>query len=280
MKYKKTQKIIAFLHLLRPEITILGIIGVYTGALAGGSELFSIDLLLAMTAVFLVAAGSMPFNDYFDYEIDKTIHPTRALPKGILKPKTAFWSGIIMFLLALFLSIFVNLPIFLFTVIEITLVCLYEIVSKSRGFIGNIFVSLTTALVFTYGGAVVGNLTKPLFFTIVAFFIFLSREILMDVRDVKGDRQTRVTLPSKIGRKKAVYTGCSILAFSMLLLYIPGFLIFQNMWYLILSIPLLLVTLYAFSLPFIDFENVARTTDILRFTMIQGLILFIFVVLM
>ncbi|MEF8879971.1 MAG: geranylgeranylglycerol-phosphate geranylgeranyltransferase [Candidatus Thermoplasmatota archaeon] len=273
-----SDKIWGFIRIIRPEITVLGMVCVYIGAVSAGAEYFSLDLLLAMIAVFLVGAGSMPFNDFFDYEIDKTIHPDRPLQKGLLKPKTAFWSGIIMFLLALFLSVFVNLMVFLFSVIGITLICLYEIVSKSRGFLGNVVVSFTTALAFSYGGAVVGNLVKPLFFTSVAFFIFLSREILMDVRDVEGDREVRVTLPVMIGRKKAVYMGCFILGFSMFFLYIPGFLIFPKIWYIVLSIPLVAVTLYSLSLPLIDVENVARTTDILRFSMIQGLVLFIFLI--
>jgi geranylgeranylglycerol-phosphate geranylgeranyltransferase len=278
MEYKKSSKIIAFLKILRPEITILGIFCVYIGAIAAGSELFSLDLLIAMISVFLIGAASMPFNDYFDYEIDKTIHPNRPLPKGILKPSTAFWSSVTMFVIALFLSTFVNLMVFLFTVIGVTLVVLYEIISKSRGFIGNFFVSLTSALAFTVGGAVMENLEKPLFFTTIAFFIFLSREILMDVRDIEGDRQTRVTLPVLIGRKKACYVACFILGFTMFFIYIPGFLIFSNVWYLFLSLPLLFLTVYALALPLLDIENAARTTDLLRFSMMQGIILFFFVV--
>lgn len=279
MIYSKTQKILAFIRILRPEITVFAMLCVYVGALSAGLEGLTFDLILAMIAVYLIGAGSMPFNDFFDYKIDKTIHPDRPLSKGILQPKTALWAGISMFVLALFISIFVNILVFLFSVIGITLICLYEIVSKSRGFIGNIFVALTTALAFTYGGAVVGNLIKPLFFTTIAFFILLSREILMDVRDIEGDRQTRVTLAIKIGRKKAAYIACFILAFSMFLFYIPGFLFFPKISYLILSIPLLFVTLYALILPIIDVGNAGRTTDLMRFSMVQSLLLFIFVIL-
>ena len=69
------EKLWGFIRLLRPEISILGMICVFIGAIASGSSYFSNNLLLAMIAVFFIGAGSMPFNDYFDYEIDKINHP-------------------------------------------------------------------------------------------------------------------------------------------------------------------------------------------------------------
>lgn len=272
------QKILGFIRLFRIEITPLGILCVYIGAVSAGSKYFSLDLFFAMIAVFLTGAGSMSFNDYFDYEIDKKIHPDRPLPKGVLKPKTAFWASITLFIFSLLLSFSVNLLVFLFTVIGITLIVLYEIVSKRQGFIGNIFVSMTTSLAFVYGGAVVGNLLKPLFFTVVAFFVFLSREIFMDIRDLEGDQISRKTLPVMIGRKKSVYLGCLFLVFSMFFLYIEGFLIFSKIWYLFLCLPVFLVGLYGLILSFLDIENASRTADIFRFLYIQLLILFAMVV--
>ena len=34
--------------------------------------------------MFCMGAGCHPFNDYFDYEVDKINHPNRPLPQGHL----------------------------------------------------------------------------------------------------------------------------------------------------------------------------------------------------
>ncbi len=270
-----TEKIIAMLKIIRPEITLLSFFTVYIGALAADSTLFSIPILLAMLAVFFIAAGSSPFNDYFDYEIDKKIHPNRPLPKGIIKPETALYLAIALFSFSIIISIFVNMQVFFFTIFGITLIVLYELVSKKTGFLGNFVVAFTTAISFMYGGAAVGDLLTPSFYAVVAFFIFLGREILLDVRDYEGDKKTRVSLPVRIGRKKAAYLGVSYLFVSVFLLFIPGFYLFNTVWYLILIIPVLITTVYAAILPLYDVENSSRTTDVLRFSMIEGLVLFI-----
>ena len=272
---KITEKIKAMIKIIRPEITLLGLFTVYVGALAADSTLFSTKIFLAMLAVFSIAAGSQPFNDYFDYEIDKIIHPNRPLQKGILKPKTALYMGIILFLIGLFISLFINIQVVLFSIIGVTLVVLYELVSKKTGFLGNFVVAFTTSISFMYGGAAVGNLLTPTFYALVAFFIFLGREILLDVRDYEGDKKTRITLPVRIGRKKASYLGNLSLFTSIFLLFIPGFFIFTNTWYLILITPIVLTTFYSAVIPLIDVENSARATDVLRFSMLEGIIVFI-----
>jgi len=280
MSESNTEKIKALVKIIRPEITMLSIFTVYIGALAADSKIFSIPILLVIIAVFSIAAGSQPFNDYFDYEIDKIIHSNRPLPKGILKPKTALYMGIILFSIGLFISFFINMIVFLFSIIGITLIVLYELVSKKTGFLGNFVVAFTSSISFMYGGAAVGNLLTPAFYAVIAFFIFLGREILLDVRDYEGDKKTRVSLPVRIGRKKASYLGIISLFICMFLLLIPGFYIFNSIWYLILVIPLLFTTIYASILPLFDVENAARTTDILRFSMIQGILIFVLLLLL
>ena len=59
-------KIFGFFRFIRPEIIILGVVCVYIGALVAGSELFTFNLLLGMTAMFCIGAGCHPFNDYND----------------------------------------------------------------------------------------------------------------------------------------------------------------------------------------------------------------------
>jgi len=275
----RTKKIIAFIKIIRPEVSPLALFTVYIGAIAADSTLFSIPILLAMIAVFSIAAGSGPFNDYFDYEVDKIVHPNRPLPSGLIKPKTALYMGIAFFLIGLVISFLINLQIFFLSIFGVTLIVLYELVSKKTGFLGNFVVAFTISISFLYGGATVGNLLTPTFYALVAFFILLGREIILDVRDFEGDKKTRVTLPMRIGKKNATNLGVSCLFTSIFLLFYPGFYIFDNIWYLILIIPIITTTLYSSILPLQDVENSARTTDILRFSMLEIIIVFILLLL-
>ena len=56
-------KSIALLESIRPFTTILGLAGAYIGAMVAGAPIISLPVILAMIVVFLVGAGSMPFND-------------------------------------------------------------------------------------------------------------------------------------------------------------------------------------------------------------------------
>jgi geranylgeranylglycerol-phosphate geranylgeranyltransferase len=277
-----SKKLYGFIRLLRPEISILGIICVYIGAIASGSPYFSYDLLLAMIAVFLIGAGSMPFNDYFDYEIDKINHPKRPLPSGVFKPIYGLYIGIIFFIIGLILSSLINLFCLLIAIIAITLICFYELKLKNHVFIGNVIVAFTTCISFTFGGAIIGEFLKPTFFTLICFFIFLGREVLMDVRDFKGDKMNRITLPLKIGQKPAVYFACILILISVGLLFLP---VFYNAfkfseWYVFLAFIVAFVTMYAIIILIQDVKNVGKSSEILRVSMALGLILFLLAIIL
>jgi len=270
-----SKKIYGFIRFIRPEIIILGIVCVYIGALAGGSKFFSIDLLLGMLAIFFISAGCHPLNDYFDYEIDKVNHPKRPLPSGVFKPLSGLYMGIILLVISLILSLLINIYCFAINCIGIVLILLYELYLKNKGIFGNILVAFSVSLTFLYGGAIVFNYLKPLFFSFVAFFIFFGREIIMDVRDFEGDKKTRITLPSILGKKWTIYLGSAMVVTSLVLLFLPFFNESYNIWYGLITIFLVLFTTYTLSLSLFDLKNVGKTTEMLRVSMIIGLLLFI-----
>jgi geranylgeranylglycerol-phosphate geranylgeranyltransferase len=233
-----------------------------------------------MSAVFCIGAGCHPFNDYFDYEIDKISHPNRPLPLGLFKPISGMYFGLLFFVISLMLSSLINIFCFSINILGISLIFFYESSLKNRGLVGNIFVAFTVSLSFIYGGAIVGDLFKPIFFTLITFFIFFGREIIMDVRDFEGDKKTRVTLPLIIGKEFAVYLASVMVIISIIILFIPYFYGLFSIWYELLAIPLALFTIYAISLSLFDLRNVSKTAEMLRITMILGLILFIIAIFM
>jgi len=249
--------------------------------------------------VFCIGAGCHPFNDYFDYEIDKISHPNRPLPLGLFKPISGMYFGLLFFVISLMLSSLINIFCFSINILGISLIFFYESSLKNRGLVGNIFVAFTVSLSFIYGGAIVGDLFKPIFFTLITFFIFFGREIIMDVRDFEGDKKTRVTLPLIIGKEFAVYLASVMVIISIIILlefavylasvmviisiiilFIPYFYGLFSIWYELLAIPLALFTIYAISLSLFDLRNVSKTAEMLRITMILGLILFIIAIFM
>lgn len=268
-------KIYGFLRFIRPEIIILGVVCVYIGALVAGSELISFKLFLGMIAMFCMGAGCHPFNDYFDYEIDKINHPTRPLPSGTFKRISGLYMGLILFTISIVLSLLINIYCFAIILIIIILTFIYESYIKNKGVFGNFLVAFTVSLAFIYGGAIVFDFLKPLFFTVVTFFVFFGREIILDVRDFEGDKKTRKTLPLIIGEKKSIYFGSALAMVSAMLLFIPFINGLYSIWYGLLAIPLTLFTLYGLSLSFFNIKNAGKTTEMLRLSMIFGLILFI-----
>jgi geranylgeranylglycerol-phosphate geranylgeranyltransferase len=272
---KFSSKIYGFLRFIRPEIIILGVVCVYIGALVAGSEPLSLKLILGMIAMFCIGAGCHPFNDYFDYEIDKINHPTRPLPSGVFKRISGLYIGLILFGISVFLSLLINIFCFAIMLVIIMLTFFYESYVKNKGVFGNFLVAFTVSLAFIYGGAIAIDFLKPLFFSLVTFFVFFGREIILDVRDFEGDKKTRNTLPLIIGKKRSIYFGSALVIISGILLVIPFFYGFFSIWYGLMAIPLILFTLYSLSLSFLNFKNVGKTTEMLRMSMIFGLILFI-----
>jgi geranylgeranylglycerol-phosphate geranylgeranyltransferase len=271
----KIEKIIGFIKLLRPEISIFGILCVYIGAIASGSVFYSNEIIYGMLAVFFIGAGSMPFNDYFDWEIDKLNHPKRPIASGLFKPIFGLYVGVVFFIFGLILSYLINMICFGIASIAVFLIIIYEVIYKNKAFIGNIIVAFTTAISFTYGGAIQGELIKPTFFTIISFLIFLGREIIMDVRDFEGDKITRITLPIRLGRRPAAYLGSILIILSMILFFLPAYLGIFRYWYLFFAIPVAIITIYSVFILYIDVNNAGKTSNILRISMAAGLIIFI-----
>ncbi len=272
---KSSSKLFGFLRFIRPEIIILGVVCVFIGALVSGSEPLSLKLIIGMIAMFCMGAGCHPFNDYFDYEIDKINHPNRPLPSGVFKRITGLYMGLILFAISIVLSLFINLFCFAIMLAIILLTFFYESYLKNKGVLGNFLVAFTVSLAFIYGGAIALDLLRPLFFTLVTFFVFFGREIILDVRDFEGDKKTRKTLPLIIGEKKSIYLGSALAIVSAISLFIPFFYGLYSIWYGLIAIPLTIFTLYALSLSFLDLKNAGKTTEMLRVSMIFGLILFI-----
>jgi len=265
----------SFLELTRPALCLMGLVGVFIGGVISGFEYVSFNLLLAMIVVVLVTAGSMAINDYFDWEIDKVIHPERPVPSGRLLPKEALWFAILSLFIALIISFAINILCFGIILLSIGFIVFYEKFLKNQGIAGNMVVAFLSSLPFAFGGASVRQPYNAMILSLMAFFIVLGREILMDVRDMEGDRLSRVTLPMKVGEKHAIYLGCIFLVVAIVLTPLPIFLGILRMWYAVIIIPADFLIAYAMLLSLKNIQNTRITPNIVRVAMAVGLVGFI-----
>jgi len=269
------QKIKAFSISIRPKTTPLGMLSVYVGGLVAGANYNSIYLLLAVVATFFITAASMTFNDFFDWEIDKISHPERPIPKKIITPKEMLYFSIIFFIIGIIIAFFINLLCFGIASISILLLVLYEKYTKNIGILGNITVAFISSISFTYGGAAVENPFSSLIISLMTFLVMVGREIIMDIRDSKGDKIIRKTLPVQIGEKKASYIACLFLFFAALSTPIPYLMGILNKWYLVIISPVVIITLLVVIWLLRDIKNAAISASLIRVGLAIALIAFI-----
>ena len=272
MTSKILVKTLALCEAMRPFTSILGIAGAYIGGIVADAPFFSIPLLLSMAVVFFVGAGSMPFNDYFDREVDLISHPNRPIPSKRLSTKETLYFSILLFSLAVFFSIFINLLCFVIVIFSIGFLYFYEVFFKNQGFMGNIVVAFLSSMSFTFGGIAVGNPFASLLLSFLTFFLFTGREILKDVQDVKGDVFTRNTLPMKIGEEKAVLVASIFLIVAILLSPLPFILHQLGFGYLIVIIMVDLLVIYIIKQNLKDLRNTEQSVGLTRIAAAIGII--------
>jgi len=249
---------------MRPITSILCLAGAYIGGIVAGASIFSFPLLLAITVVFLVGAGSMSFNDYFDREIDKIAHPKRPIPSKRLTPKESLYFSVLLFITAVAISYFINILCFSIVLFSLAGLYIYEIFLKNQGFAGNIIVAFLSAMSFTFGGAAVGNPLASLLLSVIVFFLFAGRETLKDVQDVKGDILSRHTLPMKIGEKPAAIVSSIFLIIAIMLTPFPYILGQLGIGYLVFILLVDAMCIIGIFETLKDLRNTGRTVDLLR----------------
>ncbi len=224
-------------------------IGTFVGiiVLIGTSRfnLFFAQIVFGLSASFFIAGAGNVLNDYYDRDIDRINHPERPIPAGNIAPENAKMFSYALFSLGLILSAFtLTWSAFGIALCAVILLFVYESNFKRKGFSGNVIISILAALVFLYGGACVStselllaifrifirsaheytaatNRFIPVFIlALLAFLATLSREIVKDIEDIRGDMDRR-TLPKKIGIRNAAAVSAVVLCIAVILSPLP-----------------------------------------------------------
>ncbi len=195
-----------FVSIIRPLNCTMAAFGTFIGSSIAGSAIqLNQGIGIAMAVAFLVCAGGMVINDYFDRNLDKKLHPGKPLPSGKIKPKTALCYAIVLFIagnaLALnYLPAASTAIAFVFT----ALLIVYSAFLSKTKYIGNFVVASGTAFTLVFGASLIGKYEIVAFLALAALFANLARELIKDLQDVKQDRGFKKSLPMLLSEKKVI----------------------------------------------------------------------------
>ena len=232
------KKIKGLIELLRPELPFAAGISVIIGEIITLGKLPSLsELFLGFMWGFLLSGSAMILNDFFDIEVDKINAPNRPLPSGLISSNTAIVFTIIISLLGLIISFFINKVAVLLYIIFWFIGFLYNWKLKEKGLLGNLFVSSSVAVTIILGAIVVGNPWNKavLIFSLMLFVFDLGEEIAADTMDIEGDKKRNIkSIAILIGRQKALNISFLLFMIYIILSFIPVILNLFGISYLII----------------------------------------------
>lgn len=263
-----------FLKMFRLMNCVMGVIGVTVASfMAAGTGIMDEwpNLFVSAVVVFLFIAGGNSLNDSIDVEIDKTSHPDRPVPRGLITVQTARRTGFGLLALACAASVFTfHWEAVAVVLVADVLMVSYELFLKQRGFVGNVDIAVLTGMTFLMGGAVVGHPWDNAIVAMMACLVSIGREISKDIEDMEGD-VGRHTLPMAIGSRGAAAVACVFFVLGPILSVYPMVAdTYSVLYYVVVAADLLF--LYAAAVVFKDPHKAQKTA---KFGMLAGLVAFI-----
>lgn len=224
-----------FLELMRPFNCLMAGVAAVIGMLMAGA--WSTEhAALIFFAVFTVTGAGNAVNDYFDREIDAVNRPDRPVPSGRVTPKHALAWSLALFAAGCILAGLVNWLCFAIAAVNSVLLYFYARNLKTALLTGNFCVAYLTGSTFLFGGAVYGTVGMTL--ALVPFWLStlatMSREIMKDVEDVKGDSKAGArTLPIVAGEK---FSGALAAVFALVAVFLSYQPIFGTAYLVIVAL--------------------------------------------
>ncbi|HIH20602.1 TPA: UbiA family prenyltransferase [Candidatus Micrarchaeota archaeon] len=213
-----------WLALTRAEHAVIVLIAVMASEFVV-SKRFSSDFLFPALGPALITLGAFAWNDYFGIKTDKALkRMDRPLVSGKINSRIAFHIAIALFALGVFLTLFVNQTVFLIAIAFAVLSMLYDPVLKKIPLLGNAFIASSMSISFLYGNyAVVSTLNSfVLLFSAIAFAGGLGRELVLTLRDVKGDEKIGAkTLPMLLGHFKTIVLASVLFHLAVVMSLVP-----------------------------------------------------------
>jgi 4-hydroxybenzoate polyprenyltransferase len=253
--------------------------------------------ILLVLATVPITAGGYAINDYFDRKLDRVNKPQSLIVGRLIYPRHAmayhlFFSiiGVILGSWVAFRSGQLYLSLVFFMVSG--MLWFYSTTYKRELLLGNIIVALMTALVpflvllfelpllARHYGSDVNPLTKYLLiwvlgFSLFAFLLNLTREIVKDAEDFEGDEAYgKRTIPVAWGMPAARWITAAFILLTIVMLLLAWMLFIPDtitlLYFLVaLIIPLLYVLFVLFK--YRDRNSWHRASSVLKLVMLAGL---------
>ncbi len=225
-----------FITIIRPVNCTMMFVATFIGATIEFNN-FEIISIIAGVVAFLIGAGGNVVNDYFDIEIDKINAPKRPIASGKISKNVGLVYSIILFILGISFSLFLNYICIFITILNSSILILYAKTLKKKELIGNISVAYLMSSLFVFGGFAAGSINIVIFLGFCAFFAGVDREITKDIEDIEGDQKSLAkTLPIKRGNEFSAKIANLNIIFAIIISPLPYILGYLNILYLIFVI--------------------------------------------
>jgi 4-hydroxybenzoate polyprenyltransferase len=292
---------IAFTQFLLRYLILQKILQQYAIQLELNDGLF---YLVVISTVLIAAAGYI-INDYFDVKTDLINHPDTVVVGRAIGRRMAIILHISFTLLGVVIGMYAALKtgylrLAVFHLVAAFLLWVYSTHLKKRLLVGNLVVSLLTAavafmpLVYEMGvmqknspGFVQGHhalvlscLKITCIFSLFAFITSMAREIIKDIEDYKGDKETGgLTMPIVWGILSSKLTAFFLLVITSILLMFVVYntikverLLFSiHNVYILLALILPLITLAFYVLNAAQSRQFKKASLLLKVIMLLGL---------
>ena len=237
--------IINTFRLIRILNCLLAMAGVLIGARLTPDSTGYYGPAMASAAAFLACAAGNAVNDIIDRQPDRINHPDRVLVRRALSIRFAIGLAVILNLAAVLLAISVNLAVTIAVAAAIVLLFAYNYGLKRIPLLGNLTVALLGGLTFITGGLALAGanvlaLPGPLIPAAFAVLLHLMRELVKDIEDIEGDRESRITtLPQLIGVRPTLYLVVALYFALVVLTLAPVLTEWYSLWYELIAIYLI-----------------------------------------
>ncbi|MDW7733063.1 MAG: UbiA family prenyltransferase [Methanolobus sp.] len=242
------------MSLVRFDNALFGALTVFlSGILSSDISGYFSEYIVAALSVLLLGMGSFAVNDYFDYKIDKANNRTdRPIAQGSIGRKTALYVGLAGLLLSVIVSLRLNQVVSSFLIFNAFVFFMYSYYLKKLFLIKNFIMAYGFLAMILVGTLVSDLVVEPLtmYYAIMGFIVGLAFEIMIDLRDMEGDREFGIsTLPLKTSPGFAASVSVSLYVLIMILDPLPYFVNIDSSLYhdpLFMIMIMVPVVLYVF----------------------------------
>lgn len=227
MSSKFTERIVDYIHLIRPFTMIPPAVAVVSGGLLamgfygklsigsfpGGWTFMDFIPLIAGAILYgFLNGASNSYNQVSDLEIDRINRPERPIPSGRISIKEALGFAFIVYALGLIIAYMISFSFFVVTAVCLIITTLYStppIYLKQRFLLSTATIALCQSWLFLLAGWVIFPYANPLeptiwFIGLVLFILLFGACGTKDFTEVEGDsRYGMKTLPILYGNEKA-----------------------------------------------------------------------------